>query len=134
MSLYILRDDYTRQFSKRPNMTGRAEVNRLIQRSALDTDRLLPVPIAVPQPRPAPRAKEAIEDLTTVGGPRPALEFAMDQAHVGGAHDYGDAESRCGLLTAFAAVADVDFQRNRCDLVTDVATLASAGHRASVLH
>src|SRR6267154_3125578 len=73
-------NDDSRQHARRPNVDSAPEIDRFVQRATLYADRLRGAAPLMPQPRPAVRAKSALQRVTRVGRTRPELGRAPCQA------------------------------------------------------
>src|SRR5258708_15339995 len=84
----------------------------------------------MPQPRPAVRAKSALQRVTRVGRARPKLGRAPCQAKRRERHDDRYAKGGGRLLPAFFAMAYIEFTRAARKLIAYRAALATAARNA----
>src|SRR5918993_1469949 len=100
-----LRYDDAAQLARGPDVDRGAEVERPVQRAALEREGAR-ARARVPDAGAARRAEHAVQGAAAIGLSRPGPGLAGGEAERGARDDQRDAEHRGGLLPALAAVAD----------------------------
>ena len=119
-----LRQDDAWKHAGRPNMHGLTDIDRFVQRAALDAHYVGSAAAPVPESRAARRAKSTVESMSRIGGSRPDFRLPLGDAQRGQRDDKGNSESRCGLLAALLAMAYVKLQGTGGQRIADRAALA----------
>src|SRR5579859_2551502 len=123
--LSALGDLVSRELPRSPYMHPFGEIERPVQRSTFDADRICAGAL-MPDARPALGAELAIEHAAAVRRPRPIVGLAGRQSKAASRNDKRHAEGRGRLLAAFPAVADVERFRRGSDFIAHGAALAAA--------
>src|SRR3954453_18385019 len=114
------------QHARGPDMDSTAQVDRLVERAALDAENRVVGNALVPDAAAAVRAEGAVQAPARVGGAGPKAGRAAGEPQCLARHGDRDAEGRGRLLAALAAVADVDRQGLAGEGVADGTALAAA--------
>src|SRR3954449_6654872 len=121
-----LRQHDAGQHARGPDVDSTAQVDRLVERAALDADHRVIGSTLVPDAAAAVRAEGAVQAPAGVGGARPEAGRAAGEPQGLARHGDRDAKGRGRLLAALPAVADVDRQGLAGEGVADGTALAAA--------
>ena len=107
-----VRDVNAWQFTRCPDVDRGGDIGRIVQRSALDAERLRPALVLMPEPRAAVRTEGAFYPPAAVGGASPEFWCALRHPKTRTRGYEGNSECRGRLLLAFPTMADIKLGRS----------------------